>query len=110
MTVEQRIETIERSLRRWRKAAITLCALLVVAGTMAASRQEEIPDVIKTRSLEVVNKDGEVVVAAHAQKNGAGILQVFHEPGDSPGVEIPHYMNVGRITVGTAAHQDRCMC
>jgi len=88
MTVEQRIETIERSLRRWRRIAASLCVVLVVIGTAAAcdgddannagavatSGQEGIPDVIKARRFEVVNEDGVPVVVAGATTNGIGVL------------------------------------
>ncbi len=61
---------------------MTLCVLLVVAGTVASTRQEEIPDAVKTRRFDVINKDGNSVVALGVSwKDGAGSVSVANTDG-----------------------------
>ena len=62
MTVEKRLDRLERENRMLKGAgAVVLLALLAVA-VMGASQKEAIPDVVKARAFHVIAKDGTVLV------------------------------------------------
>jgi len=83
MNTEQlaaRVESLERGMRRWRRLASVLVVGLVV--TVAATRQEEIPDVVKARAFAVVNKAGKPVVVMGASEDGNGHVHVNNKAGE----------------------------
>jgi len=85
MNTEQlaaRVESLERGMRRWRRLASVLVLGLVVAGTVAATRQERIPDVVTARTFAVVNKAGKFVVVMGAPVNGNGHVSVNNKAGN----------------------------
>lgn len=57
-TNEERMEALERKVRRQRRWNISLGVMLVVGGLMAAEGLQEVPDVIRAKKFEVVDKDG----------------------------------------------------
>ena len=58
MTLEDRIQALEGSARRWRRCAIALLLCATLGGTVAATQKTRIPDVIQARKFEVIGKDG----------------------------------------------------
>ena len=52
--IEQRVERLERSARRYRLVTIGL-ALVITAGVTIGQTRSDIVDVVKTRRLEVYN-------------------------------------------------------
>ena len=106
MNTEQlaaRFESLERGMRRWRRLATVLVLGLVVAGTVAATRQERIPDVVKARAFEVVNKAGKGVVLMGAG-GGDGVVVVVNKDGKG-GVVLMGDANKdgGMVTVNNKA-------
>ena len=60
MTIEQRLERLERQ-NRWLKCGVASLVLAVlVAGIVGATGQERVPDLVKAKAFHVVGKDGKV--------------------------------------------------
>ncbi len=77
-----RLATLERSSRRHRLISGLLgCALLATIGIAATARQD-VPEVLKTRRLEVLDAQGRLVLAADASERG-GQLDIWNERGDN---------------------------
>jgi len=62
MTIEQRLDRLERQNRMLKGAGAAVLLGLLAVGVMGATQQEEIPDVVKAREFEVIGKDGTVKV------------------------------------------------
>jgi len=58
--IEQRLQNIERGLRKWKRISIGLALGLLGLIALAAA-PGDVPDVLRCRSLEVVNAKGTVV-------------------------------------------------
>ena len=58
MTVEERLEKLERQNRRLIGSLISFVAIMAVVGCLGVSNQDSIPDVVKARAFHVVGKDG----------------------------------------------------
>ncbi len=85
-----RVESLERGMQRWRRLATVLVLGLLVAGfgwscsqgeepasdveAGAATGQEEVPDVVKAREFQVVDKDGKDVVSLSAGVDGGRVM------------------------------------
>src|SRR5689334_10156806 len=88
MTLEQRLEALEQSvrdggrqLRRWRTLAIGSSVVLLAICTMAAAeRTGLIPDVLRAKSFEVINDQG-LVMARVGQVDGNGGIALFGRDG-----------------------------
>ena len=78
-TVEERVRKLEQSMTRWRRAALGLGGVLVLVSTMAANQEEVIPDVIKARSIEVINEKGEAVVQMNSGNPWGGSLTIYNK-------------------------------
>lgn len=80
MTIEQRLEALARSNRRWRMAAC-LMGLLTMAGLlMAQSGAVMVPELLRTRKLEVLNEQGVAVVTLEAGPRG-GLITTTNGQG-----------------------------
>ena len=77
-TTEERMETLEKQVRRQRRWNIALGVVVVVGGLMAARNIQEVPDVIRAKSFEVVNDEGKVrIMMAHdSSSNESGVILV----------------------------------
>ena len=74
-TTEQRMQKLEKQVRRQRRWNIALGVLVVVGGMMAAKGIQEVPDVIRAKKIQVVDDDGKVLVGMAGDKHG-GVLAV----------------------------------
>ncbi|MCP4833438.1 MAG: hypothetical protein GY895_01620, partial [Phycisphaera sp.] len=61
-TLEQDVRTLQSQVRRQRRWNITLGAVVVVGGLMAATGVRSVPDVIQAKRFEMVNDEGKVLV------------------------------------------------
>lgn len=100
MTVtEDRIESLERQVRRQRRWNMALSALVVVGGLMAATSTQQVSDVIRARRIEVVNDEGVKVVMLEAF-NGGGVIATYDEKGRMIFVAL-HEKDERGLTFGT---------
>jgi hypothetical protein len=58
--IEARLQTLERGLQRWKRISIALVIGLIGLAILAAA-PADVPDVVRCRSLEVVNAKGTIV-------------------------------------------------
>ena len=66
---EDRVETLEKQVRRQRRWNLALGALLIAGGSIAATAERSIPDVVQAKKFEVVNADGRVVIRLDSLEN-----------------------------------------
>lgn len=112
MTIEQRLAAVERQLRFHRLVIAGLLVALVALVGYGAT--EGVPDVIRARSFEVVNPEGQAVIAARADKDGGGLwlynvegqLVVVAHAGKDGGGVLALYNAEGQSGVGAAALKD----
>ena len=83
-TIEERVEELEQSVRRWRRAAtgLVLCLVLILAaalGLQSATAQEGLPSIdansVTARYINLVNDEGKTVIELSAQ-GGYGVVTV----------------------------------
>ena len=74
------LTALERKLNRYRNAAVLLLVVLAGVVLVGATGDDEIQDVVKTRSLEVVNPQG-VAVAKLMAVDGGGALALSNDRG-----------------------------
>jgi hypothetical protein len=60
MTTEERLERVERELRRWRRGALMMAVLVVAAAGLGWARTPEVPDVVKARKFLLVDDRGRI--------------------------------------------------
>ena len=65
-STEQRMESLEKQVRRQRRWNLALGAVIVVGGSLAATSPRSVPEVIQAKKFEVVNDQGQVVVLMNA--------------------------------------------
>jgi len=79
MTIEQRLDQLAAANRRWRFLAGVL-GLMVASGLlMAQTGAGRVPEVVRTRKLEVVNAQGVAVVTLDAWERGGRILAMSND-------------------------------
>ncbi len=118
-----RMERMERELQRWRRAAMALIVGATVLGCAAASRQEEVPEMVTARGFDVVNEAGKIVASMHPDESGDGRLELYNSRGtrvvevlaDEAGsgrilVSNNRYRPVVRITVDQHGNGDLAVC
>ena len=85
MTVEDRLDRLERQNKLLKAGLVSLLAVVMVAGLFAFTQPEQIPDVVQARAFHVVGKDGTVLVKLEDTLGfGAGIagtLRTFDSEG-----------------------------
>jgi hypothetical protein len=83
MSIEQRLEQVERQTKRLRMAVVVLAAALCGVVSMAATRWEFSEfDVIRAKSIQVINKSGKSVVSLDAiASDQAGMIRTFSSSG-----------------------------
>lgn len=84
--VEQRMQKMERSLRRTRlgmalAAGVAAASVLAGWGSSDAATDARDPDILKVRRLAVVNSDGQEVAVLSANQVGGGLLRIQDERG-----------------------------
>jgi hypothetical protein len=87
MTIEQRLERLERE-NRWLKAGGTAVVLVLLAvGVMGAAWGKKIPDVVKARAFHVVGNDGTVLArleyATGKTDGGSGYVTTYNAKGQA---------------------------
>ena len=106
MTLEQRMDRLERE-RRWLKAGggLAMAALLAVA-CIGAAQTEQIPEVVKARSFHVIGKNGAVLVEANGyQWSGGpevGFVSIFTADGQNVVEITATKMGLGVLTTSNA--------
>ena len=71
MTIEERIERVEKQNRRLKGAMTALCVVAVGAIVAGQATPEGVPDVIRAKRFEVVNEQGRAgVVLANSEHGG----------------------------------------
>lgn len=73
LEIEKRIESLERTNRRWRRMAGLFAVLLLIALTGSANPPASIPDVLRAKRIEVIAPDGKPVIVLNADSNSSGI-------------------------------------
>lgn len=83
MKDQARLAGLEKEVRRYRNATVLL--LLAVAALLAGGAGESIPDVVRARRFEMVDRDGRLLVAMRPTSSG-GAIGVFNLSGEPAGV------------------------
>ena len=78
MTVEERLECLERRANRYRNALVLL-VMSVCAVTLIGATADD--GIIRAKSLVVTNDEGVRVLWAGVSDNGNGLLTVFSKTG-----------------------------
>ena len=118
MTIEQRVQRLERSARRWRlgcaASVACLCAVALAARvgtTAAAPAAAPAPDVkneINAKQINVVNDAGEKAVTLTTSDDGSGVVfvqgphqtqavSILSTPDGVVGIEVKEPGGEGRI-------------
>ena len=74
LEIEKRIESLERTNRRWRYATGLFAALLLVSLTVGAKVTDSVPDVLQARRIEVLTPDGKPAIVLKADTKGSSLL------------------------------------
>jgi hypothetical protein len=80
LSLEERLEKLERSVRRWKRCALAMGAAALVGAGAGAMSKAPIPESIQAQRVDVVNGNG-TVVASIGQTNEGGILRIFGADG-----------------------------
>lgn len=83
MTTEQRLRRLERQCRLYRNLIIIAGLVLVALLTYGAAKP--VPEVIRARSIEVIDAAGKPMVALRAI-SGGGAIGVFNRRGETAAV------------------------
>ena len=62
MTVDERLDRLERQNRRLKTGLASFLLVAVAAGLVGFARQDSIPDLVEARAFHVVSEDGTVRV------------------------------------------------
>ena len=81
-TVEERLETLEKRVERYRKVTTVLAVLLVAGVTMGQTAKDPFFDSVTCRSLWVKNMDGTTTA----------LIATTHPAGD--GIAVPKQRNL----------------
>lgn len=71
------INELRNQVRTLKRMLFGVFGLVVVSGLLAATSLQSVPDVIKARSFEVVNKDGNLVAGLSVDPDGNGALAIL---------------------------------
>ena len=71
MTIEQRMELLERTNRRWRRLACTMAVLIVAAVGIGAAQMNE--DELVLRKLVIQDEEGRERIVLDTNRHGAGM-------------------------------------
>ena len=80
MTIEERIERLERTNRRYRLMFTLLGVVAICAVGISATQDDGIPDVIQAKAFEVVDDEGKRLAKLY-DNQGNGILETFNDKG-----------------------------
>ncbi len=109
MTIEERLDHLEKANRRWRVFAVSLSLVLAVGLFMAQGRSQMVPDVIRAKKIEVVGKNGAPVVSLSAWDRG-GRIHTMTNTGkmlfEATAGEVSVYNNKGQKLVKLSATKE----
>ena len=80
MTIEQRLERLERQAKRYRNALVLLVICVCAVGLLEYTIDDEI---IRAKGLEVTNDEGQVLISAGSGLNGDDLLTVGSKTGQN---------------------------
>ena len=83
MTIEERIERVEKQNRRLKWVVTALCVVGVSAFVAGQAAPEGVPDVIKAKKFEVINEVGLPVVALRSWDKLGGGIDTWNHQGQS---------------------------
>ena len=78
MPVEQRLECLERRVKRYRNALVLLVMSVCAVGLLEDTIDDEI---IRAKGLIVTNDEGQVLISAGSDTSGDGLLTVNSKTG-----------------------------
>lgn len=81
-TLEKEVAIVSRSARRYRSLCAFLLLMFLGLGSLAATNRSSVLDVIQTRRLEVVDREGNLVLAASSETFG-GQLDLWNKEGQN---------------------------
>ncbi len=76
MNLEDRVAKLERGYRRWRGASLALGSVLVLGVVMGQAGVGRVPELVRTRKLEVVDSQGAAVVTLDTTPRGGRVLMM----------------------------------
>lgn len=79
-SIEQRVITLEKSLKTYRIVVSSALILLVAFVLMSSGKKDEVPDLIKAKAFQVVDDRGNVVMLMNKER-GSGHLSTFSSSG-----------------------------
>jgi hypothetical protein len=73
--IEKRIESLERTNRRWRYMTGLFATLLLISLAVGAALPDSIPEVLQARRIEVLAPDGKpgIVLGVDANRSAIGL-------------------------------------
>ena len=80
MSEQLEIEDLARQVRTLRRVLYSMCGVGVLAGLLAATNMNTVPDLIQAKKFEVVNEEGKGVVVLSHDSNG-GLIGVHSKTG-----------------------------
>lgn len=80
-TLEDRVETLERSNRRWRLAAFVAIAAAGFAMALGLAQPAQVPELIQAKRIEIVSDSG-VPVLTLTQNGAGGIFATQSHAGE----------------------------
>ena len=99
MSIEQRLEQVERQTKRLRIAVVVLATALCGVVSMAATEGEtDIFEVISAKRIYVENDKGEAVIGLTSDNSGAGLVIAYSAAG-KPSVMLSSTENGGDVAV-----------
>ena len=81
-TLEKEVATVSRTALRYRSLCAFMLLMFLGLGTLAATNRSSVLDVIQTRRLEVLDRDGKLVLAASSETFG-GQLDLWNKEGQN---------------------------
>jgi hypothetical protein len=89
VTTEERMQILEKQVRRQRRWNLALGAVIIAGGLMAATSQRTVPEIIQAKSFEVVDDKGNALVLLAPNPFGHGSVTVNKKSrGFGPGETI----------------------
>ena len=79
--VLDRLSTLERELRWWRRLGVAAAATAIVTTGVAANGTPEVPDLIQAKEFRLIGDDGKVV--AYLETGSTTRLRMHDQPGAS---------------------------
>jgi len=89
--IEKRIESLERTNRRWRYMTGLFAVLLLISLTVGAKMPDSIPQVLQAGRIEVIAPDGKPGIVLSADDNRSAIGLTAQGPDHKRGISLMAY-------------------